>query len=484
VNRFLLPLNSLRLARVAVGVGLAILALILRLGLDRFLGHVAPWAIFFLAVVLASVVGGFAAGGSAAVSAVGLGGYFLFRPRLGFWPPDPEDSAGIVVFLATSLTISVVGHGLRRALERRDSALSTLDALIDNSPVGISLFDRERRFVRLNKVVAETTGIAPTDHIGRTISELLPDAPGHTERKLARVLETGETIVDEEVVADAPTAPGDQRVWQVSVFPASRSDGRVTAVGLLSRDITDRTREERQRGETLRFAEQFIGILAHDLRNPVAAIRMAATTLKRRAADDEETKSVDRILGSSKRIDRMIGQLLELTRARLGGGIVLDRTVGNLSQAVLAVVDELRMATPGRRIECDVQPDVVGTWDIDRVAQVVSNLVGNAVTHGDSDGTVHVRLREEGIVTLDVRNFGPPIPESEQEHIFDPYRQREGNRHQGLGLGLFIVKQIVLAHGGQISVRSTAEDGTTFSVSLPGAAAGHPAAPPAAPSLL
>lgn len=466
VNRFFFPPDSRWPVRYGAGVGLAIVAFFVRLGVDRFLGQVAPWSVFLLAVVVASIVGGFGSGVAATTSAVALGLYLWPRPAGARWGLSPPDIASIVLFVAVALIITGVGHALRRALQRRDAALTTLDALIENSPIGISIFDRERRFIRLNPVVARTTGMDRAAHIGRTIAEVLPRAPGETERKLARVLETGETIVDDEVTAEVPTAPGPPRTWQVSVLPVSRHAGRVTSVALLSRDVTNRKAAERERSENLRFAEQFMGILAHDLRNPLAAIRMAAATVKTRAPD-AAAPAIDRIISASGRMERMIEQLLDLTRGRLGGGIAIDRRHGNLSQTVSLVADELRLAFPGRQIECDLPPDVVGLWDLDRIAQVVSNLLGNALVHGDPDGAVIVRLAPGDSITLTVHNVGDAIPQSELTRIFAPYRRSGTTPSNGLGLGLFIAKQIVFAHGGELLVASSAEGGTTFTVVLP-----------------
>ncbi len=484
MNRFFIPLDSKRFARYGAGVLLAILGLLVRLALDPVLGQFAPWSAFFLAVVLAAVIGGLGGGASAALSSVVLGRYFLLVPRHEFLPRDAGEAASIVVFLVASLAISAVGHALRRALQRRDAALAIVDALIDNSPIGISLFDRNRRFVRVNHVVARTTGIPESGHIGRRISEILPAAPGETERKIARVVETGETIVDEEVVAEVPTMAGGPRTWQVSLFPVARQSDGITTVGLLSRDVTARKRGELERAENLRFAEQFIGILAHDLRNPLMAIRMAADSLKRHAPGGFDVNALDRVLSSSARMERMIGQLLDLTRSRLGGGISLARTTGDLGQTVLQMVDELRLAYPDRSIDCDVTPHLVGEWDFDRLARVVSNLVGNALVHGEPRSPIRVRLRLAGaVVTLEVHNLGPVIPEADAQTIFDPYRRRDSDRsHDGLGLGLFITKQIVSAHGGTISVTSTAGDGTTFSVTLPATAADATVPMPARPN--
>jgi len=175
-------------------------------------------------------------------------------------------------------------------------------------------------------------------------------------------------------------------------------------------------------------------------------------------------------------MDRMTGQLLDLTRGRLGGGISLDRAQGDLAQAVSAVVDEIRLAYPGREIQCETRSDLVGFWDLDRLAQVVSNLLGNALVHGDAKGKVMLRLDVTDSVILTVHNAGTPIAKSDLDAIFDPYRRSGATPSNGLGLGLFIAKQIVLAHGGQISVASSDDGGTTFTVTLPWTVESSPAA--------
>ncbi len=172
----------------------------------------------------------------------------------------------------------------------------------------------------------------------------------------------------------------------------------------------------------------------------------------------------------------MTGQLLDLTRGRLGGGISLDRAQGDLAQAVSAVVDEIRLAYPGREIQCETRSDLVGFWDLDRLAQVVSNLLGNALVHGDAKGKVMLRLDVTDSVILTVHNAGTPIAKSDLDAIFDPYRRSGATPSNGLGLGLFIAKQIVLAHGGQISVASSDDGGTTFTVTLPWTVESSPAA--------
>jgi signal transduction histidine kinase len=304
--------------------------------------------------------------------------------------------------------------------------------------------------------------LAPTVRAGR---ELMAD--------LRRVVDEMNT---EEKVSDA-ARKGQQRVRSLSLLVflllGTLMLGALSA-GLWSRrrDTLGRERAQkridRERTETLRFAEEFVSVLGHDLRNPLGAIRMAASAMKRKLEGGRDLRNVDRILAASDRTLRMVGQLLDLTRSRLAGGIPMDRRECNLSGVVAAVVDEVQAAYPDRSIRCDLAAEVVGEWDPDRLGQVVSNLVGNAIAHGDPTRSILVRLTGGPLALFEVQNWGHPIPESELPHLFEPYRRGYQQTHaDGLGLGLYIAHQVTVAHGGAISVLSSARDGTTFSMSVP-----------------
>jgi signal transduction histidine kinase len=219
--------------------------------------------------------------------------------------------------------------------------------------------------------------------------------------------------------------------------------------------------------EAVRFAEQFVAILGHDLRNPLSAIQMNADLLKR---DASHGRAVDRILSSTARITNMVGQLLDLTRSRLAGGIVVEPKSIALTDVVASAIDELRVIHPAREIRSALAPDLRGDWDPGRLAQVVSNLVDNALQYGDRSRPIEVRLvGRDAEAVLEVQSFGPPIAPELISVLFDPYRRGEtrGSRRKGLGLGLHITRQIVAAHGGAIDVSSDAENGTIFAVRLP-----------------
>ncbi|MFL5355652.1 ATP-binding protein [Archangium sp.] len=250
----------------------------------------------------------------------------------------------------------------------------------------------------------------------------------------------------------------------------------------LEAQTRDRTEEELRRAAE--FRERFLGIVSHDLRNPLNAILLSANALM--CAEDlppRHLKAVRRVVTSAERMARMIGELLDFTRGRLGGGIpVLPRPM-NLRQLVRHVLEELEAGHPGRELWLEARGDFQGEWDPDRLAQVVGNLGKNALDYSPEETPVRFTLREEGgSVVLEVNNAGPPIPADRLATIFEPFRRlMKGSPHpaSGLGLGLYIVEQIVQGHGGTCSVRSSGEEGTTFIVRLPRHTLHAQAEPPA-----
>jgi two-component system sensor histidine kinase/response regulator len=227
-----------------------------------------------------------------------------------------------------------------------------------------------------------------------------------------------------------------------------------------ARAHADATRAE----EASRLKDRFIGILGHDLRNPLTAITNSAHLLLR-ASDlpERHHNSAARILRASERMAQMIRDVLDFTRGQLGGGIPVEPTHADLAEICRRVVDETKAVHPQREIVLATRGDLSGHWDGARLEQVVSNLVGNAVHHGQGQILVEAICQEHDVV-LRVRNGGPPIPPEELPILFEPFNkgQSGGRRTEGLGLGLYIVKEIVRAHGGTVQVQSSASEGTTF----------------------
>ena len=222
--------------------------------------------------------------------------------------------------------------------------------------------------------------------------------------------------------------------------------------------------------QIVRFNELFTGILGHDLRNPLAAIVTSAQLAIAHSPGDRVTKPLSRILTSSARMTRMIDQLLDFTRVRVGDGIPLDRKPLDVVSIMRQVMDELEDANPEWTLRLDSALDTTGTWDGDRLAQVFSNLVANAIHHGDVSAGVRVFVdgSSPDRLLVEIHNGGV-IPPALLPTIFEPMsgslQRRNGSR--GLGLGLHITREIVRSHGGGISVSSDAESGTVFRIDLP-----------------
>ena len=224
-----------------------------------------------------------------------------------------------------------------------------------------------------------------------------------------------------------------------------------------------------ERTETLRLNEMFSALLAHDLRNPLSAIIASVQLLKRRSNDPHAQEAANRVLSSGHRMGRMIEDMLDLARARLAGGIVVKREPTDMKVLLERVIREHQAAAPERTIKTVCTGDFAGSWDAERISQVASNLIGNALKHGDgSDVEIQLDGTSERNVMLNVANGGT-IPADLIDHLFDPFRsgQRPPGRNEGLGLGLYIVYQIVKAHRGTVEVETGQQNLTVFRVSLP-----------------
>jgi signal transduction histidine kinase len=221
--------------------------------------------------------------------------------------------------------------------------------------------------------------------------------------------------------------------------------------------------------QAAQLREQFIAVLGHDLRNPLASVQAGARLLARTPLDARATSLVGAMQASVLRMAGLIDNVMDLARARLGGGFEIERRKSpGLGDAIVQTVDELRLAYPDREIEADIVLDEVVACDRGRVSQLLSNLLGNALRHGAEDAPVTVRARAEGErFELSVANAGEPIPPARLAMLFEPFTRAEHHHgQQGLGLGLYIASEIARAHGGTLSVTSDAAE-TRFTFSMP-----------------
>jgi two-component system, sensor histidine kinase and response regulator len=217
-----------------------------------------------------------------------------------------------------------------------------------------------------------------------------------------------------------------------------------------------------------RSNELFGTILGHDLRNPLGAMLMSATVLSRKIEDESLKRALTRILTAGNRMNHMITDLLDFTRVRGTGGLRIECTRSDLAPIFRHALDELTEAAKGRPITFDIEGDARGQWDAARMAQVAGSLVGNAVRHGAAEGEIAVRIdgREPDQVAVEVRSAGP-IPAELLPVLFEPFQNGDlHNRRGGLGLGLFLTREIVTAHRGTIEVAPDAAT-ASFRIVLP-----------------
>jgi signal transduction histidine kinase len=221
--------------------------------------------------------------------------------------------------------------------------------------------------------------------------------------------------------------------------------------------------------------EMFLAILGHDLRTPLGAIYTSARFMLETDELEEPHRTLtSRTANSALRTTQMVGDLLDFTRSRLGGGIPIVRAEMNLEKLVHDVVDEIRAAHPEQKLQVVTGQGQIGEWDAARMSQALTNLIGNAVEHGAPGTTVTVEVDGEEEVVITIHNRGAVIPADRLDGIFNPMKLSAAPRRpsaQGptgsLGLGLYIAERIVHAHGGDIEVESSEAAGTTFTVHLP-----------------
>lgn len=356
-------------------------------------------------------------------------------------------------------------EALRRSEERSRALIA---ALVE----GITMQDVRGAFVEVNAAAEKLLGLSREEilrHAGPGLPLPVIDEAGETiaaeDQPAAAALRTGESQVGRILGLRRPDGA---LVWlSVNAQPLGGAGDRAPA-GVVSSffDVTER----RQRAEV---EQQLIGIVSHDLRTPLTAILNTAEGLLRRAEslDERTTRGMTRIRSSTERAARMVRDLLDFTQVRLGSGIPLLPRTADLHELTRGTLDELESAWSERRLRMEQHGDGSGRWDVDRLVQVVQNLVTNALSYSPDDSTVRVVTRgEDGEVTLEVHNEGAPIPPELLPRLFEATMRgdnRASYRNRSVGLGCFIVYHVVRAHGGSVSVRSTAEHGTTFLVRLP-----------------
>lgn len=333
--------------------------------------------------------------------------------------------------------------------------------------------DAGGRVTFFNQAAETLSGWRREEALGRPVDEVFCVIDERTRQPSRRVLEralsadprsgqSGQTLL---VCKDGSHLPIDDSVASIS------AEAALGAV-VVFRDASARRRAAQEAARRADFEEKLIGIVSHDLRNPLSTIALGTEALQHAAQLDERcSKIVQRIGHSARSATRLVNDLLDFTQARLGSGIPVRRALSDLREIAERVVEEVRPSHPDRELQLRSAGDTEGYWDAERIAQALLNLVSNALKYGAADGAVTMQITGEAErVSVAVHNHGAPIEPTLLQVLFEPLRRGAGHQDvssRSVGLGLYIVRHIISAHDGEITVTSSAPAGTTFTVRLP-----------------
>lgn len=359
-----------------------------------------------------------------------------------------------------------------------ETAAQRLQLITDSLPVLVSHVSADGCYRMLNRPYEEWFGIQRESLVGRELRSVIGEKAYEKMRPLIERGLAGETFTFEQYAV--PYREGGVRDIRARYVPYRTATGENDGFVALVEDITEQMkarrlaeRRQQEAEERAAFEQQLIGIVSHDLRNPLNLIGLAASTLAREDGLSERgVKNVLRIQVATDRAVRLIMDLLDFTRARVGSGIPLTRSNVELGLVLNSWLEEARTLHEEQgALELEVSGDTRGDFDVDRIIQMVGNLVSNAFRYGESNAPVRIDVRGEADdVVLSVHNRGPAIAPEKQHALFEPLQRGEGDSDmttRSVGLGLYIVRHLAEAHGGDVSLESDAERGTTFTVRLP-----------------
>ena len=383
-----------------------------------------------------------------------------------------------------------------------NSALPPTEALYDQAACGLALTDPDGTFLRVNATLCHWVGWEARELVGVRKLQGLLTMGGRIfhQTHWAPLLQMQGSVAEvklEVLHKDGHRLPmlmnavrrhhGGQTFHELAIAVADDRNkyerellrARTRAEELLTLEQQSRrelhaaqvelSRQRAAAEDRALFAEQMIGIVSHDLRNPLSAIQMSALVLGRGELSAQQSRVLERVHASTRRAVRLIADLLDFTQARLGQGLKTAPRQIALHETVAECIDELTLSFPSSSLVHRRVGQGISHADPDRIAQLVGNLVANAVTYGFHGRPVTVTSTIELFeFSLDVHNEGNPIPASLLPSIFEPMSRGETTTStRSVGLGLFIVREIVRAHGGEVTVDSSLESGTTFSVRIP-----------------
>ncbi len=346
--------------------------------------------------------------------------------------------------------------------------LSEIEAIYQTAPIGLAIFDRELRYVRLNQRLAEINGIVVDDHIGRTLREIVPTVADEDEPLLNSIFTTGEPLLNIEISGETQAQPGVQRTWIQNCYPLRDETGQIAGINVVVQEITDRKRAEAALAERNQELNSFAHTVSHDLKAPLRAISNLSVWIE----EDLEGKlppdtqqQFDLLRTRVKRMESMIDSLLLYACA---GRQEAQVETFDFAELLSEIIDSL---APPEGFRIDIQPSLP-TLTTKRVflSQVFANLISNAIKHHTSvTGHLHISVIEHpNCYEFILKDDGPGIAPEHQAKVFDIFTTLKGkDNSDSTGIGLAIVKKIVETEQGTIRLKSSLGRGTTFYVTWP-----------------
>lgn len=394
----------------------------------------------------------------------------------GFFLRDIQGAITSAIAVIEDITPAKRNEEAHREMQRKtEEALGLLDSLFAYAPVGIALLDRECRFVRINESLAAINGFPVAEHIGRHVADLVPDLWPQVEDVYRRVL-AGERLFNVSVSGETAARPGEKRQWLGNYYPVRDPQaGDIVGTGIVLQDVTDQKRAEEALREADRCKDEFLAMLAHELRNPLAPIKTAVEIQKRVALPEPRlARSRDVIERQVGHLARLLDDLLDVSRISRGR-ITLRRETHELCEIVAQAVESTGPLIDARKHELVLAPcagPLHVNVDAARLTQVVANLLNNAAKYTDDGGRIDLRVergpRNEALIRI--QDNGRGIDPKDLPHVFDTFYQstRTLDRSEGgLGIGLSLVRRLVELHGGEVEAHSDGLGrGSAFTVRL------------------
>ncbi|MBN8467642.1 PAS domain-containing protein [Corallococcus exiguus] len=366
------------------------------------------------------------------------------------------------------------------ARERLEESFAVLDTFLNHAPVALGFIGRNLRYLLGNDALAAIHGGRRGEESGRTVREMTPQMAPIIEPLMRQVLEEGTPIIGLNMTGEVPSSPGEQRHWNVSYYPVRTASGTILGVGAVVADITaeyraqsERDRLLREAQEAIRVRDDFMSVAAHEMKTPLTPLKLHLQMLKGQADAGHVVapRHVDKALAQLTRLSVLVNDLLDTSRIQ-AGKMEFAREPTSLRELILEVLSVFRGTSSLHSLgfEAPDEPLVV-MGDRARLAQVLTNLVENALKYSPTGGAVRVTARRMGTeVCVSVKDEGIGIPKEEQAHLFERFfraRNAPISGFGGLGLGLYISRDIIERHGGRIWVESEVEHGSTFHFVLP-----------------